>query len=129
MIAFIDLPAYKDNILLCSLHDNSVLNSVYAANLITSCNMVSDRWSSVIKADFLSVCLVVVIIAAGREEHVGIVCISKMIGIRPFFLPTIRRLYICDQPGRRALPCLWLAKTRLCLALFVEGNVSLRRRY
>lgn len=73
MIAFIDLPAYKDNILLCSLHDNS--NSEYAANLITSCNMVSDRWSSAIKADFLSACLVVVIIAAGREENVGFVCI------------------------------------------------------
>lgn len=115
MIAFTDLPAYKDNILLCSLRDNSALNSVYAANLITSCSMLSDRWSSAIKADFLSVCLVVVIIAAGRE---GFVCISKMIGIRAFFLLTIRRLYICDQPGRRAHPCLWLAKTTT-LACFI----------
>lgn len=44
--------------------------------------MESDRWCSAIKADFLSVCLVVVIIAAGREENVGFVCISKMMGIR-----------------------------------------------
>lgn len=88
MIVFIDLPACKDNILLSSLHDNSVLNSIYAANLINSCNMESDRWNSASKADFLSVCLVVVIIAAGMEENVGFVCISKMIGIRAFFPPT-----------------------------------------
>lgn len=82
MIAFIDLPAYRDNVRLCSLHDKSVLNSVHAANVITSCNMESGRWCSAIKADLLSVCLVVVIIAAGREENVGFVCISKMMGIR-----------------------------------------------